>query len=240
LPDLRVFPIAYITMLVLFYGLHGKAYYLVPVYPVLLAGGAIAMESWFKWTPLRWAAIGLVSIIGALLAPLAIPILPPEDYSAYARALGIPSGAASTETHEKHGSLPIYMAGQFGWREMATKVSAVYNALPPKQRAKAVFYGRDYGEASAINIYGAALHGPAAISGHNNYFLWGPGQYDGSVVIVLDNDVVPLMDNYQSARLVGHIDNPYAESWETDLPIYVLTGPRVPLNVLWPKLKHYE
>ena len=67
------------------------------------------------------------------------------------------------------------MAGQFGWREMAAKVSGVYRALPPEQRAKAVFYGRDYGEASAVNIYGTALHGPAAISGHNNYYLWGPG-----------------------------------------------------------------
>ena len=74
LPELRVFPIAYATMLVLFYVLHGKAYYLAPVYPVLLAGGAVAMESWFKWSPLRCAVIGLVSIVGALLAPLAVPI----------------------------------------------------------------------------------------------------------------------------------------------------------------------
>ena len=48
------------------------------------------------------------------------------------------------------------------------------------------------------------------------------------------------MNNYRTARLVGNIDNPYAESWETNLPIYVLTDPRVPLGVLWPQLKHYE
>ncbi len=239
LPELRAFPIAYVTMLVLFYELHGKAYYLAPVYPVLLAGGAIAIESWFRWSPLRWAAIGLVSIIGALLAPLAIPILPPDDYGPYARALGVPAGAASTETHEKGGHLPIHMAGQFGWREMAAKVSAVYNALPPDQRAKAVFFGRDYSDASAINIYGPAFHGPSAISTHNNYYLWGPGKYDGSVVITV-GDVGPLLNNYRSIRVVGRIENAYAEAWETDQPIYVLTDPRVPLSVLWPKLKHYE
>jgi hypothetical protein len=70
--------------------------------------------------------------------------------------------------------------------------------------------------------------------------LWGPGKYDGSVVIVLGNDVVPLMNNYRNRRLVGHIDNSFAESWETNLPIYVLTDPRVPLGALWPRLKHYE
>ena len=239
LPELRAFPIVYVTMLVLFYELHGKAYYLAPVYPVLLAGGAIAIESWFRWSPLRWAAIGLVSIIGALLAPLAIPILQPDDYGPYARALGVPAGAASTETHEKGGHLPIHMAGQFGWREMAAKVSAVYNALPPDQRAKAVFFGRDYSDASAINIYGPAFHGPSAISTHNNYYLWGPGKYDGSVVITV-GDVGPLLNNYRSVRVVGRIENAYAEAWETDQPIYVLTDPRVPLSVLWPKLKHYE
>jgi hypothetical protein len=239
LAELRVFPIAYATMLVLFYVLHGKAYYLAPVYPVLLADGAVAIESWFAWRALRWAAIALVAGIGAVAAPLTLPILPPDHYAAYARALGIPSGAAATETHEKGGGLPLHLAGQFGWREMAAKIAAVYNALPPDQRAKAVFFGRDYSEASAINIYGPAFHGPAAISSHNNYFLWGPGATDGSVVITV-GDVAVLMNNYRSARLVGHIDNAYAESWETNLPIYVLTEPHVPLSVLWPKPKHYE
>lgn len=49
----------------------------------------------------------------------------------------------------------------------------------------------------------------------------------------------PLMDNYRSVTTVGRIDTPYAQSFETNLPIYILRGPRVPLAVLWPKLKFY-
>ena len=128
----------------------------------------------------------------------------------------------------------------FGWPEMADRVSAVYNALPADERARAVFYGRDYGEAGALDIYGPALNGPPVVAGQNNYYLWGPKDFDGSVVIVLDGDVTPLMKNYRSVEIVGQIDSPYAQSWEAHMPIYVLRGPRVPLKQLWPKLKYYE
>jgi len=238
MPELRAFPIAYAVMFVLFYTLHGKAYYLTPIYPVLLVAGALAYEDWFKGPVLRGLAIAIVAIIGLVLAPLALPILPPSDYGRYGRALGIPQGAADSENHPR-SVLPIHLAGQFGWREMARKVSAVYNALPPEERAHAVFYGRDYGEAAALDVYGPFFHGPPVMAGHNNYFLWGP-KGDGQVVIVLGRDVTPLLANYRDIEEVGRIDSPYAQSWETGLPILVLRRPRLPLAVLWPRLKHYE
>jgi 4-amino-4-deoxy-L-arabinose transferase-like glycosyltransferase len=238
-PELRVFPIAYAVMVVMFYALQGKAYYLAPVYPVLLAGGGVALEGWLRGTVLRGLAIGAVSVSGLLLLPVTLPVLPPAQFGAYARALGLPAGAAATEKGAQ-AALPLHLAGMFGWRQMAAKVSRVYSNLSPAERAKAVFYGRDYGEAGALDVYGPALHGPPAIAGHNNYFLWGPKTHDGEVVITLGDDVAPLMANYRSAELVGHIDSPYAEAYEAHAPIYVLRGPRVPLAVLWPKLKYYQ
>ena len=162
-------------MAALFLELHGKAYYIVPIYPTFLAGGAVAIEERFAWKPFtRGAVLATVTAIGVLLAPLALPILPPEKYpSSDAASLGIRSGAASSERGQQ-GSLPSQLAGMFGWPEMAAKVSAVYNALPSDERARAVFYGRDYGEAAALNIYGPALNGPPVVAGNNNYFLWGP------------------------------------------------------------------
>jgi hypothetical protein len=69
--------------------------------------------------------------------------------------------------------LPQYFADMFGWREMAEQVSAVYRALPVADRERAVFFGRNYGEAAALDVYGPSYQGPPAISGHNSYFLWG-------------------------------------------------------------------
>ena len=239
LTELRAFPIAYAVMVVIFLELHGKAYYIVPIYPVLLAGGAVTIEEWLSWKALRGAVLIAVTVVGVLLAPLALPILPPEEYALYAASLGIPSGAASSERGER-ATLPPQLAGMFGWPEMAAKVAAVYNALPSDERAHAVFYGRDYGEAAALEIYGPALHGPPVVAGNNNYYLWGPKQFDGSVVIVLDGDVTPLMRNYESIQVVGRIDSPFAQSWEAHMPIYILRRPRVSLQTLWPHLKHYE
>jgi hypothetical protein len=123
---------------------------------------------------------------------------------------------------------------------MAEKVSAAYNALPPDERAKAVFFGRNYGEAAAIDVYGPALRGPPAISGHNNYYLWGPRGFDGSVTIVVGGDPVQYARSFRSVERVGELDSPYAMRSETLIPVYVLRDPGVPLATAWPTLKHYD
>jgi Dolichyl-phosphate-mannose-protein mannosyltransferase len=238
-PHLRVFPVAYAVMAVLFYAMHGKAYYLTPVYPVLFAGGAIAIEGWLARPVYRWIAIGVVAVTGAAAAPLALPILPPGDYASYAHALGMSPHASATE-RVAQSVLPQQLADMFGWREMARKASAVFNALPPDERAKAVFFGRNYGEAAAIDVYGPAFDGPPAISGHNSYYLWGPRGYDGSVVIVVGGDSVQYERDYKSVERVGELDSPYAMPDETNIPIYVLRARRIPFATAWPTLKHYE
>ena len=140
-------------MIALLYAAHGKADYLTPIYPVLLAAGAFAIEGWLVRSVQRRVAIAVVATVGALAAPVALPILPPADWASYAHALGVSSRTSATQTHDQ-SVLPQYLADMSGWREMAEKVSAVYNALPLEERAKAVFFGRNYGEAAAMNVYG--------------------------------------------------------------------------------------
>jgi hypothetical protein len=239
LPAYRAFPIAYAVMAVLFIAAHGKAYYIAPVYPILLAGGALAIEGWLKRPAFRAAVLTAVGGVGALLAPVAIPLLPVEATIAYGAAIGVNPTLSASE-HQKLSALPQYLADMFGWREMAAKVAAVYQALPPADRARAAFFGQNYGEAAAIDIYGRALGLPPAISGHNNYYLWGPGRADGSVIIVVGGDPAQMAKVYGSIQVAGRIDTPYAMPYETNIPIYVLRQPRVSMVQLWPMLKHYE
>lgn len=237
LPQLRVFPIAYAAMIPLLYVLHGKAYYLTPVYPVLLAGGALAVERWVARPAYRWGIAGALVAAGVLIAPLALPVLPPGAVASYGRALGITPQGTATERGAQ-SVLPQYFADMFGWREMAEKVSAVYDRLPPDERAKAVFFGRNYGEAAALDVYGRALHGPPAISGHNSYYLWGPRGYDGSVMIVVGGNPLQYAKDYRSVERAGELDNPYAMPYETNVPIYILRGRRTPF--VWAAVKHYN
>ena len=129
-PQLRVFPIAYGVMVALVYALHGKAYYLTPVYPVLLAGGALAIEGWLAGPTYRLVAAGMVGGAGVVTAPLALPILPPSHYASYAHALGISSQASATEKGAE-GSLAPAACRYVRVARDGREGGAVYNALPP-------------------------------------------------------------------------------------------------------------
>jgi hypothetical protein len=176
---------------------------------------------------------------GLATLPIALPLLPPEQFVTYARTLGLAPSAAATERGAQ-SVLPQYFADMFGWREMAAAVATVYQALPPDERQRAVFFGRNYGEAAALEIYGPALQGPPAISAHNNYFLWGPQGFDGSVVIMLGAEGSGLAAQYQDIQTVGRIESRYAMPYETHVPINVLRSPRAPLSEIWARLKHYD
>ena len=238
-PEHRAYAIAYAVMFLVFDVIHGKPYFLTPIYPTLLACGGIEIERWLVGRAPRALAIGALGGAGALAAPFALPLLPAGDVAPYAHALGIKSYAAATE-REAQGALPQELADMFGWPEMAAKVSAIYQALPPAERAKAVFFGRNYGEAAAVEVYGPALGGPPSISGHNNYFLWGPKGYDGSVVITLGGDRAQLSGMFRRVEIAGEVDCPYAMPYETHLPIYVLREPRQSLATMWPSLRDTE
>jgi len=238
-PELRVFPVAYVVMAIFFVVSHGKAYYLAPIYPTLLAAGAIAVESWFASRVFRRSATSAIVVAGLATLPIVLPVLPPDQLIHYSRALGLAPSTTATERGAQ-SVLPQYFADMFGWREMAAQVSAVYRALPAIDRKDAVFFGRNYGEAAALDVYGPSLQGPPAISGHNTYFLWGPRGFSGAVVIVAGGDASRLATMFSDVQVAGRIDNPYAMPFETNIPVYVLRSPRAPLSQIWPTLKHYD
>ncbi len=233
----RAFPIAWAILFAIFVASHGKAYYLAPIYPVLLAFGAVAIESWIANKIARGAMLAAIVLVSAIGAPIALPILPPDRYTDYASALGVAPGATSSEKL-KLTVLPQHLADMFGWREMAAKVESVYRALPPQDRARAVVFAQNYGEAGAIDLFAHGL--PPAISGHNNYYLWGPRGHDGSVMIVIGGNRAEMEDLFDSVVPAAVTDAPYAMPYESDLPIYVARGAHKPLAQMWPSLKHFE
>lgn len=233
----RAFPIAWALLLVVFVSQHGKPYYLTPIYPILLALGAVRIELWLSNRIGRGAALALTAGVGLVTAPMTLPILPVETFIRYQAALGTRHAA---EEHQKQGALPQYYADMFGWRNMAEQVAKVYAALPPEERAHAVFWGNNYGEAAAIDVFGRPLGLPPALSGHNQYFLWGPRGADGSVIIIVGGDTDHYAQLFRSYTVAGHIDASYAMPYETDLPIYVLRGMKMPLAKFWPTVKSYN
>jgi hypothetical protein len=116
----------------------------------------------------------------------------------------------------------------------------VYVSLPASERAQACIFTDNYGEASAISFLGTRYHLPPVISGHNNYYLWGPGRCTGAVIITVG---LTLTDNQQSfARVVkvATITCQYCMGYENDLPVYVCTRPKVSVREAWQRAKHFD
>jgi hypothetical protein len=163
--------------------LHAKSYYPNGAYPVLFAGGAVALEAWLTSPRLRAALLVGVVLFSLPLVPFVVPILPIERVAAYQSFLGLRPGA--NEKGLAVGRLSQLYADMFGWRELAALVGRAYQSLSPEERADAVFFANNFGEAAAVDIFGKPWGLPPSISAHNNYYLWGPRRHIGDVVIQL-------------------------------------------------------
>ena len=236
----RVLGWTYLIILVCFLVLKGRIYYLAPAYPMLFAAGAVEFQQFAESKERIWLKpLYLVVLIltGALLAPFGyFPVLPVRTYIAYARAVHFEP--PRIENHEM-GPLPQLYADQFGWMEMAQAVAAVYAKLSPEDKKRCAIFGQGYGQAGAIDFFGARLDLPNAISGHQSYYYWGPREYTGECMIVMDDRperLSALFDHIEKAATVYH---PYSMPGE-HFDVYLCRGLHRPLNELWPRLKLWD
>jgi 4-amino-4-deoxy-L-arabinose transferase-like glycosyltransferase len=228
----------YVSIIGLMILLHGKAYYPIPAYPMLLAAGAVVFSNVIEvrgWQWLKPVTVVLLLLMGAVAAPLALPVLPVEMYIRYARTINI--SEVKTETHEM-GRLPQTHADMFGWENMAATVAEVCNRLSPEERSKAVVFAQNYGEAGALEFYGRRYGLPPVICPHNNYYLWGPGNA-GDVVIVLGGNPDEARTVFERVERAATIVDPYAMPYESNLPVWVCRKLKIPMASLWPRLKRY-
>ena len=225
--------LAWLLLLVL----HGKPYYVGPIYPMLLAAGGTALERVRHprlGPSLRWGTVGLLVAYLGLTLPLGVPVLPPERMARYARALGV-SAAVRTNTGRLE-RLPQDFADMLGWEEQVRAVAEVYHSLPPAQRAKAVVMGDNYGEAGALDFYGPRYGLPGAVSAAGSFWFFGPGTRPGHVVVIIGGDQEDLERFFGSVRVARRVSSPWSVAEERDPSIYVATKPRTTLQRIWPSL----
>ena len=229
----------YLVVLAAFIALKAKNYYVVPIYPMLFAAGAVGLERITSGrrvgTWARGAYVALVVAFGALIMPFSLPVLSPENYLRYQQALHF---RPSEIEHQQNGPLPQWFADEFGWQEMVEKVARVYNSLPPEERARTAIFSNGWGEAAAVDFYGPRYGLPQAISRHNSYWIWGPRNYDGSTMIILRSRPGNDAEFFRSVETVGHVEHPYARRDEF-FDIFLCKGLKVNLQVLWPALKRF-
>lgn len=236
----RAFGWLFLTVITVLIIQHGKPYYLVPAYFPLFASAAIAFErlTMGERAKLRIVCASLLILTGLPIAPIALPILPPEQYIAYSRALGIE--ISSSERHEQP-DLPQFLADSIGWEAMVEQLAEVYHSLPDDERSRCALLVGNYGQAGAIDFWGAKHGLPKAICGHNNYHYWLPEEVDFSIVISLlsKNDLERAFHSLENA---GVIQRPYSMPYEEGRPIWIGRDPM--MTMTWQEariaLRHFD
>ena len=230
----------FLTVFATFFVLKGKNYYLAPVYPMLLAAGAVVIEGAMEGSRRQlWKTSILTALLGtgAGLTPIVVPVLPVEQLIAYLNRL--PIEVPRTEKSHIGAVLPQHYADQFGWEEMTAMVGQGWNRLSAEERPGCGVFGQNYGQAGAMDFYGHRYGLPPALSGHQTYYLWGPHGYSGNCLIVVGDRRERLEQLFERVEYVGTSENPYA--LERNMAVYVCRGAKFgSLGQIWPRLKQWR
>jgi 4-amino-4-deoxy-L-arabinose transferase-like glycosyltransferase len=237
----RVLGWSYLVCYAVFFLLHGKNYYLAPIYPMLLAAGAVVIESAFKrpaWAWFKWAIVAVIAVNGIYLIPITVPVLSPSALLAYTKTL--PFKLPVMEHAHAGTALPQWYADQFGWNEIVAETAVAWNQLSPQELPDCGIFAQDYGAAGAIDFLGRRYGLPKSLSGHQTWFLWGPRAYSGNCLIVLGDGKEKLQRLFEHVEYVGTSpSNPYA--LEQQLDVFICRAPKFgTLPQLWPQLKKWR
>ena len=221
----RALGVAFIVLLVVFTVTGGKPYYLAGIFTVLLAAGAEPTLDWIRRSRSRERAGLLAAAAAVTLAEITatLPLVPAADL------------------HDTWIVALNYDAGEtVGWPAYVREIAGVYRSLPAAQRSSAIVLGSNYGEAGAVERYGPADGLPAAYSGDNGFWYWGPPPASAATAIAVGFGRARLTPFCGSLRLAAQLDNHVGvQDDEQGAPVWVCSPLRAPWTVTWPRLRFF-
>lgn len=188
----------FIVPLVLFVIAKGRSYYLAAAYPMTFAAGSVWGEQWLATMKRGWANTVRVATWAALLCDVVI-----------VGAIVLPIGKVNSRwwnfAVQNNGDL----VEEIGWPELVQTVAQIRDSLPEQERAHVGILAGNYGEAGAINLYGAQYGLPRAISGINSFWYEGYGDPPPQTLIVVGLSQDFREKHFSSCRLAAHTWNQY-------------------------------
>jgi len=249
---LRWLGLTYVLFLLQMMALHGKDYYMAPIYPLLFAAGGVALLGVAStrsnslerrrsvWSPLVAVYAGLIVVTGIIVLPAAVPLFPVEKQYAYLEKMHL---IGKPDEKWAQGPLPQFFSDRFGWQEIANGVTQAYNQLSPQDQRRVGIFGQNYGDASAINFLAPAPADgsrlPVAVSGQNTYWLWGSHGYTGDVMI-LASSATPeqVREIYGEVTVVTRASSQWSMPMER-INIYIARHRKMNFSADWADMKDY-
>lgn len=222
----RPVALTYPVLCVVVLALGGKSYYALPLLLVLVAAGCQPAIDWMAAgrTTARRTTLAVGLILTALTSMLfTLPVLP-----ASAVNFVIPVNAEQGE--------------QIGWPELTTAVAAAWQKIPEDQRARAVLFAGNYGQAGALAMYGPSHGLPQPYSGHMSFADWShPSDMQNGPVLLVEQERLQAYErNFTNCTQVGEVDNGVgADNEEQGTALVLCTGTTAPWSQTWPNLRRY-
>ena len=237
--SLRVLAYTFLIVLITLMLLHGKPYYTLGVYFILIAAGAVYIE---KITATRNILIKPVILIFMVLIvlpglPYSLPVLSfdkMQKYGQESKKFGLGQFLYWEDGHEH--SLPQDYADMTGWQELAGIVIGTYNDLDEAEKAECIIYGENYGQAGAVKYFGkkAGLrHWLEPVSFSDNFLFWAPDTLTARILIYINDDTSGISAYFGAIQEMGRITNRYAR--ESGLPVYLCRFPRYDFKEFYEK-----
>ena len=221
----------YIVPLLLFVIAKGRGYYLAGAYPMLYAAGSVWGEQRLASLRRPWASMTRVLAWTALAADIVM-----------VAALALPLAPVNSKWWRITNKINDDFREEIGWPELVETVARIRDSLPAEDRGRMGILAGNYGEAGAINLYGARYGLPPAISGINSFWQHGYGNPPPQTLIVVGMSRHFVDRNFAACELAGHTWNRSAvENEETrDHPnIYVCRGLRQSWPDFWKDFQYY-
>lgn len=211
-----------LSFLLLLYS-NGKSYYFFSILLTILPFGGIFYEQIMERKKWILYPVTTLLVLGSVLIPFGMPVYTFNHYleSIYKfEKKDVDGGKFAVKYDEYYTSEK--------WKKTMAELKQVFDSLPANEKKDCKIWGKHYGQAGAINLFGAEFGLPKAFSYHGSFYSWAPNGKMPNTVIALSYRVGDFFDPYfGKVTLIKTIYNPYADN-EEELyqKIYVCTVPK--------------
>jgi hypothetical protein len=201
----------------------GQPYYTVGLVAFGYAAGCVRLARALGGHRGRWAWwVAALAVNAAVSAVIALPLIPVRS---------LPPAIAQINQTARDS---------IGWETYVRQVADVYRSLPPDDRARAVLFAGNYGEAGALDRYGRRYGLPTVYSGQNELHRFGPPP-DSATVAVQVSEGRSLSAYFDTCDRVARLDNGLGvDNEEQGAGVFVCRGRRAPWGTFWADLQHYD
>jgi hypothetical protein len=223
-PTLRFLVVAYPVLLAFTYAAGSQTYYATGLLAVLFAAGCVPVAAWARTAWRRAAVVAVVLLNAVSCLVISLPLVPVED-------LG------ETPVADINASAQDAV----GWPEYVRQIADVFATLPAGDRERAVILTQNYGEAGAVDRFGAEHGLPPVYSGHNQLWEYGPPSDAATVALVVTETPGAWDQRFAECAVRGELDNGVGvDNEEQGVSILVCRDPAGGWAAVWPGLRHLD